>query len=152
MRRMKCKDVMTPHPITCPPDATAQAAALIMSEEDVGIVPIVDRMTNRLVGVVTDRDLCLDIVAAGKHPESVRLCTILHADPITCHVEDDLALCLDRMTQAQVRRMPIVDDDGACVGMIAQKDLALQIPGADAVSTLVRAISKPLGKPARLCD
>ena len=57
---MKCKDLMTRNPITCPPSVTVQVAALIMSEEDVGIVPVVDAQTNRLVGVVTDRDLCLD--------------------------------------------------------------------------------------------
>lgn len=140
---MKCKQVMTPHPSTCTPQATAQAAALIMSEEDVGIVPVVDPETQRLVGVVTDRDLCLDVVAAGKHPEVVRLSTILHTDPVTCHEEDDLAVCLARMKDAQVRRMPIVDDTGACVGIIAQKDIALQGLEAEHVSSLLRDISKP---------
>lgn len=140
---------MTPHPSTCTPDATVQAAALIMSEEDVGIVPIVDPDTNRLVGVVTDRDLCVDVVAAGKHPEQVRLSTILHTKPTTCHAEDDVAVCLSRMQEAQVRRIPIVDDHGTCVGIIAQKDIALRLPEAERVSTLLREISKPTGNPSQ---
>ena len=146
---MKCKEVMTAHPSTCTPHATVQAAALIMSEEDVGIVPVVDPQTRRLVVVVTDRDLCLDVVAAGKHPETVRLSTILHADPVTCHAEDDLTVCLTRMKDAQVRRMPIVDDTGACVGIIAQKDIALQELAAEHVSDLLRDISKPANGPAQ---
>jgi CBS domain-containing protein len=144
---MKCRQVMTPHPSTCTPQATAQAAALIMSEEDVGIVPVVDPDTRRLVGVVTDRDLCLDVVAPGKHPESVRLFSILHPNPVTCHAEDDIQLCLARMKEAQVRRMPIVDDRGVCVGIIAQKDLALRAPEAEPLFSLLREISKPPGSP-----
>jgi CBS domain-containing protein len=136
---------MTPHPSTCTPHATAQAAALIMSEEDVGIVPIVDPETNRLLGVVTDRDLCLDVVAAGKHPETMRVESILHADPVTCHTEDDIALCLMRMEESQVRRIPIVDDAGACVGIIAQKDLVLHVTEPERLSSLLREISKSLG-------
>ncbi len=145
---MKCRDLMTPHPSTCSPHATAQAAALIMSEEDVGIVPVVDPETNRLVGVVTDRDLCLDVVAAGKHPESLRLESIVHAPPVTCHADDDLALCLLRMEHAQVRRIPIVDDAGVCVGIIAQRDVALGVTEPERVSTLLREISKATDEPS----
>jgi CBS domain-containing protein len=68
-----CREIMTPNPTTCTPMATAQAAALIMSEEDVGIVPVVDPETSRLVGVVTDRDLCLDVIAEGKNPQEVKV-------------------------------------------------------------------------------
>jgi CBS domain-containing protein len=149
---MKCKHVMTPHPSTCVPTATVQAAALIMSEEDVGIVPVVDPESHRLLGVVTDRDLCLDVVAAGKHPETVRLSTVLHADPVTCHTDDDVTLCLMRMKEAQVRRIPIVDDTGVCVGIIAQKDIALQLSEPDHLVSLWRELSKPPGRPAQTCD
>jgi CBS domain-containing protein len=144
---MKCRELMTPHPSTCTPQATVQAAALIMSEEDVGIVPIVDPETNRLVGVVTDRDLCLDVVAAGKHPETLRVDSIVHGPPVTCHADDDIALCFRRMEQAQVRRIPIVDDGGLCVGIIAQRDIVLQVAEPERVSTLLREISRTSEKP-----
>lgn len=149
---MKCKQIMTPHPSTCTPQATVQAAALIMSEEDVGIVPVVDPETDRLLGVVTDRDLCLDVVAAGKHPEALRLVAILHDHLITCHVEDEIDVCLARMKEFQIRRIPIVDDRGTCVGIIAQKDIALQFGEAEQVSSLLREVSKAAGKPAQTCD
>ena len=152
VKRMKCSQLMTPRPSTCTPQATVQAAALIMSEEDVGIVPVVDADTHRLVGVVTDRDLCLDVVAAGKHPELVRLVAILHEDPITCHLEDQIEVCLRRMKEHQIRRIPIVDDLGVCVGIIAQKDLALQLSEAEQLSSLLREVSKPAGRPAQTCD
>ena len=145
---MKCSQVMTPQPSTCTPQATAQAAALIMSEEDVGIVPVVEPETQRLLGVVTDRDLCLDVVAAGKHPEMLRLVTILHEHPVTCRLDDEVEVCLLRMKEHQIRRMPIVDDSGVCVGIIAQKDLALQLGESEQVSSLLRAVSKPAGRPA----
>ncbi len=138
---MKCKHLMTRRPLTCSPEASAQAAALIMSEEDVGIVPIVDPETDRLVGVVTDRDLCLDVVAAGKHPHNVRLSDVVHGEPVTCHVDDEVALCLSRMKECQVRRIPIVDDSGACVGIIAQKDVALRLSEAESVASILRDIS-----------
>lgn len=146
---MKCKQVMTRHPSTCTPHATVQAAALIMSEEDVGIVPVVDPDTQRLLGVVTDRDLCLDVVAAGKHPEAVRLHAILHDHLITCHIDDEVEVCLARMKEFQIRRIPIVDDRGTCVGIIAQKDIALQLGEAEQVSSVLREVSKSAGKPAQ---
>lgn len=129
--------------MTCSPEASAQAAALIMSEEDVGIVPIVDQETNRLVGVVTDRDLCLDVVAAGKHPHQVRLSDVVHGEPVTCHAEDDVAVCLARMQAFQVRRIPIVDDVGVCVGIIAQKDLALRLSKSESerIVSVLRGVS-----------
>jgi len=152
LTRMKCSELMTPRPSTCTPHATVQAAALIMSEEDVGIVPVVDEDTHRLLGVVTDRDLCLDVVAAGKHPEVVRLSAILHEDPVTCHFEDEIEVCLTRMKEHQIRRIPIIDDGGVCVGIIAQKDLALQLPEPEQVSSLLREVSKPIGRPAESRD
>jgi len=149
---MKCRQLMTPGPSTCTPQATVQAAALIMSEEDVGIVPVVDADTHRLLGVVTDRDLCLDVVAAGKHPELMRLFSILHEDPVTCHLDDDIEVCLTRMKEHQIRRIPIVNDCGVCVGIIAQKDVALQLPESEQVSSLLREVSKPAGRPAQTCE
>ena len=145
---MTCKDIMTPNPTTCTPSATAQAAALIMSEEDVGIVPIVEADTGRLVGVVTDRDLCLDVVAAGKHPAEVRVSESLHADPVTCTAEDDVEVCLARMKEHQIRRMPIVDESGSCIGIVAQKDLALHLGQSENIHETVREISRPNRTPA----
>lgn len=144
---MKCADVMTRNPTTCETSATVQAAALIMSEEDVGIVPVVEPKTQRLVGVVTDRDLCLDVVASGKNPTFMLVSDSLHTDPITCRQEDDLDLCLEKMRTWQVHRIPVVNEDGRCVGIISQKDIALRVTQPKKVYDTVREISKPSEMP-----
>jgi CBS domain-containing protein len=141
---MTCKDVMTTNVATCSPQASTQAAALIMSEEDVGIVPVVDPETQRLVGVVTDRDLCLDVVAAGKHPRETHVSDSLHAQPVTCRPDDSIDTCLHLMQQHRVRRIPIVDDEGLCIGIVSQKDIALRVPQPHAVHETMREISRPV--------
>lgn len=139
---MKCEDVMTRNPTTCEPTACVQAAALIMSEEDVGIVPVVFPDTKWLVGVVTDRDLCLDVIAAGKNPKDMHVSDSLHRDPVTCRPDDDINVCMERMKARQVHRIPIVDDNGMCVGIISQRDLALHLQQAEQIYETIREISK----------
>jgi CBS domain-containing protein len=142
---MRCKDVMTTTVTTCSLQASAQAAALIMSEEDVGIVPVIDPETHRLVGVVTDRDLCLDVVAAGKHPREAHIAESLHKELVTCGPEDSIDTCLQRMQAHRIRRIPIIDDDGVCVGIVSQKDIALRVPEPRVVHETVREISQSAG-------
>ena len=142
---MKCKDVMTKNPTTCELTATVQAAALVMSEEDVGIVPIVERTSKRLVGVITDRDLCLDVIAVGKNPKEMPVSASLHRHPVTCRPEDDIDLCMERMKAWQVHRIPITDENGICVGIISQKDLALHLQQSEQIHDTIREISKPTG-------
>lgn len=139
---MKCKDVMTKNPSTCTPSAHAQAAALIMSEEDVGLVPVVDPTSRRLLGVVTDRDLCLDVVAAGRNPQEVKIANSVHSNPITCHADDDIQQCMEHMQHHQVRRIPVVDEEGRCIGIISQKDLALVLDEPQKFIETVREISR----------
>jgi CBS domain-containing protein len=142
---MTCKELMTTRVTTCFPGASAQAAALIMSEEDVGIVPVVDPETRRLLGVVTDRDLCLDVIAAGKHPREAHVADSLHPEPVTCRPDDSIERCLHLMQHHQVRRIPIIDDHGVCVGIVSQKDIALRVPEPSAVHETVREISRSAG-------
>jgi CBS domain-containing protein len=123
--------------------ANAQAAALIMAEEDVGLVPVVDPKSRRLVGVVTDLDLCLDVVAAGRNPQAAKIVNGLHRYPITCHANDDIQQCMKQMQLHQVRRIPVVDDEGYCIGIISQKDLALVLDEPQKLIETVREISRP---------
>lgn len=138
---MKCKGSYDTNPITCPHSVTVQVAALIMSEEDVGIVPVVDAQTNRLVGVVTDRDLCLDVAAAGCNPKETKIANSLHTHPVICFADDDIEECLEQMKVHQVRRVPIVDEDGRCVGIIPQKDLALVLNEPQKLIETIKEIS-----------
>ena len=122
---MKAQELMTTSPACCTPESTVREAARLMLEHDCGCIPVVEKGTNRLVGVVTDRDIACRCVAEGKGPDA-RVQEIMTTDPRCCHPEDDVAAVEQIMMQAQIRRVPVVDARGDCVGMIAQADLAVK--------------------------
>jgi CBS domain-containing protein len=145
---MTCKEIMTANPATCTPTAHVQAVALIMSEEDVGVVPVIDEKSKRLVGLVTDRDLCLEVVAGGKSPQEVRVSTVMSRPLATCLADDNLQLCLDLMKEHQLRRIPIIDESGHCVGIISQRDIALHVSQPQEIHETIREISRSHGSKA----
>src|SRR5919204_3871266 len=108
---MTCKDVMTANPRTCTTAASLQAAAQIMKEENIGMVPVVDERTRQLVGVVTDRDLSLEVVAEAKNPVALTVADIMSKYPVTCKPDDDVKICEQLMKEHQVRRIPVVDEN-----------------------------------------
>jgi len=139
---MKCKDIMTSNPSYCSPEDISVKAAQIMRDEDVGIVPICEE-GKKLVGVVTDRDICLMVVAEERHPREVKVEECMSEDLITCMPEDDVQKAADLMKEYQVRRIPVVDDQGRILGMIAQADIALKVGKPEEVTETVQEISKP---------
>jgi CBS domain-containing protein len=143
---MKAQDVMTTEPACCTPDSTAREAARLMREHDCGCVPVVEGESNRVVGVVTDRDIACRCVAEGRGAETA-VREIMTKDPQCCHPGDDIAAVEQIMMQAQVRRVPVVDANGNCVGMIAQADLALNDKAANdsEIGRVVERISEPGG-------
>jgi CBS domain-containing protein len=116
------KDAMTSNPKTVTSDQTVADAAKIMKQEDAGVVPIVEG--DRLVGVVTDRDITITVVAEGKDPQSTRVTEIASRDLVTVDPQQDLDEALRLMAQHQVRRLPVVEEDGRLVGVVAQADVA----------------------------
>lgn len=139
---MKCKEIMTPNPRYCSPQATSIEAAKIMRDEDVGIVPICEQ-DKKLVGVVTDRDICLTVVAEERHPREVKVSECMSEELVTCKPEDDVRKAEDLMKEYQVRRIPIVDDQGRILGVIAQADIALKVGKPQEVTETLKEISKP---------
>ena len=139
---MKCQDIMTPNPRVCPASASAQEAAQILKEDDIGSVPIVSDESQKLVGILTDRDLCLAVVAEGLHPAEVKVAECMTRNPIACKPQDDLEKAEALMKEHQIRRIPIVDETGSCVGIIAQADIALR-ERPEEVHETVQAISRP---------
>jgi CBS domain-containing protein len=140
---MKAQNLMTTEPACCTPESTAREAARMMREHDCGCVPVVEGESRRLVGVVTDRDIACRCVAEGRGAETpVR--EIMTKDPQCCHPGDDIAAVEQIMMQGKVRRVPVVDAKGNCVGMIAQADLALNHKAAKAseVARVVERISE----------
>jgi CBS domain-containing protein len=117
------RNVMTQNPTSCDPSTTAVEAAKVMASEDVGSVPVVK--DGRLVGLVTDRDLVVRVVAEGRDPNSTTLGEIASSDLETVSPDDDLDTVLRKMASSQVRRLPVVEGD-QLVGIVAQADVARQ--------------------------
>ena len=137
------KDLMTSTVVCCTPRDTAQAAARSMEAYGVGAIAVVADPSDRLLeGIVTDRDLCSGVVAAGENADAVQVADMMTAIPVTCGPEDTLDKCLELMQENQVRRIPVVNNRGRCVGIVAQADIALHAPAAQFASIIVE-ISKP---------
>ena len=115
------QEAMTSRPTTVSPDTAAREAAQIMKSEDTGIVPIVEG--DRLVGVITDRDLTLRIVAENAGADT-RVGELASKDLVTVDPQQSLEEAARLMAEHQVRRLPVVEEDGRLVGILAQKDLA----------------------------
>jgi len=117
------RELMTESPRTVPPDASAVDAAKVMQNEDAGVVPIVED-DGRLVGVVTDRDIALRVVAEGREPDSTKVAEIASQNLATVDPQQDIDEALRLMAEHQVRRLPVVEEDGRLVGILAQADVA----------------------------
>lgn len=141
---MKVKEIMTMDPLCCERSATAHKAANLMLELDVGIVPVVDNEQDKhIVGVVTDRDLCLSIVAAGRDPTSTRLEECMSSAIVSCSPEDDVATVFDLMNAHQVRRIPVLDGEKHVAGIVSTKDIALNAASPAKVGDTIKQISEP---------
>lgn len=133
------RETMSSNPTTVQPDLPVAEAARLMRSKDVGSLPVVDG--ERLVGVVTDRDIAVRVVAEGKDPDSTLVNEIHSADPVTISADQDLSEALAQMARHQVRRLPVVED-GRLVGVLAQADVARQ-GGDRQTGEVVEEISEP---------
>jgi CBS domain-containing protein len=116
------REAMTANPRSVEPSTTVVEAARLMRSEDVGSLPVVEG--HRLVGIVTDRDIVLRVVAEGKDPQSTTVSEIVSGDLVTVEPDQDLDEALRLMARHQVRRLPVVDDGDRLVGIVAQADVA----------------------------
>ena len=133
------RDLMTKDPRTLESGASVVDAARVMRDEDAGIVPVVEG--EKLVGTVTDRDIAIRVVAEGKSPESVTVGEIASRDLVTIDPQQDLDEALRLMARHQVRRLPVVEEDGKLVGIVAQADIARNASD-EQTGDLVEDISK----------
>jgi CBS domain-containing protein len=115
------REVMTAQPKSCSRDASVREVAKLMAKEDVGPIPVVDG--DRLVGLVTDRDVVLRVVAEGRDPESTTVGEIASSDIVTVSPDEDLDRALKLLAQHQVRRLPVVENE-RLVGIVAQAVIA----------------------------
>ncbi len=143
---MKVHEVLTRNPACCYPSSSALTAATIMQQRGIGVLPVVqDPFTPRLVGVVTDRDLCLRVVAGGRDPANVWIRECMNEDPICCAVEDDVRYALELMEEHRVRRLPVLNAKREVAGILSLSDLV----GKGSISsceivTALQTIREPL--------
>ena len=132
-------EVMTPNPQSVDPSTTVVEAARLMRDGDVGSLPVVE--DGKVVGIVTDRDIAVRAVAEGKDPQGTKVGEIASKDLVTVDPQQDLDEALRLMARHQVRRLPVVEEDGRLVGVVAQADVASEA-GDEKTGEMVEEISK----------
>lgn len=141
---MQVQDIMTRDPACCSPPATLQDVAQKMAECDCGEIPVLDEQ-RRPIGVVTDRDICIRAVAQGRDTKQATADQIMSTPVYTVTPDADLAAVCRQMEEHKIRRVPVVDGQGACCGIVAQADVVGALSGAQA-GKVVRDISQPAGQ------
>jgi CBS domain-containing protein len=140
MTNRLAREVMTENPACCTPDTPLDQVAMLMREHDCGEIPVIDP-AEQPIGVVTDRDIVCRIVADGKNPMAYPAGICMSQPVATVAVDAPLGDVIATMELHQVRRVPVVDELGRCVGMISQADLAWTSGKRD-LADLVREISR----------
>ena len=139
----KCDEVMTKNPVCCLPNDVVAKVAQLMKSENVGSIPVIENeQTKKLIGIVTDRDLTLKVVAEGLDSKSIKAETVMTLEVVTCLASDDLQKALDAMASHQLRRIPVIDKDHKVVGIIAQADVATRVNQPEKTAEMVKGISK----------
>jgi CBS domain-containing protein len=131
------RDAMTEDPRSIGASASVVEAARLMREQHIGSLPVTE--DERLVGMITDRDITTRVVAASAAPETTSVGDVYSRDLISVEPDNDLDQALQLMARHQVRRLPVVEN-GRLVGMVAQADIALK--ESDRTGELVGAISE----------
>lgn len=144
---MNVQEIMTRDPACATPGMTAREAARLMQREDTGVLPVVESEANRrLLGVITDRDLAIRVVAEGRDGDT-RVSDIMSGNRLaTAKPNDSVDHVMEAMGDEQVRRIPIVDERGALVGIVSQADIVLKARDNHKAEQTVEEISAPTGR------
>ncbi len=139
---MQIAEIMTREVQLASPKQTVQEAARLMADLDVGAIPVADN--ERLVGMLTDRDICVRAVAAGKNPNECKVSEVMSAE-VKYVFEDETTEDLARsMSTLQVRRMPVLDRDKRLVGIVSLGDLATTEGMADETKKAIAGVSEKI--------
>jgi CBS domain-containing protein len=140
---MKVKEVMTPNPAFATAAATLEQIARMMVDHNCGAIPIVEAPQSEvLVGIITDRDITCRTLAKGRNPMGMRAQDVMSTPLVTVEPDADLEECCMTMGLNQLRRIPVVEETGKCVGIVSVADVALHAPGWEAAA-VVKGISEP---------
>lgn len=117
------RDLMSACPVTVRPEDSIECAARLMSESDCGAIPVVDG-SGRLLGIITNRDITVRLVARGLSIPHAQVSDCMTSEAFACSADNSFESCMRGMSWHQVRRIPIVDDEHRVIGMISKEDLA----------------------------
>jgi CBS domain-containing protein len=141
---MQVRELMRMKPVCCTPSCTARLAASIMNEVDTGVVPVLEKLGKKVLGVVTDRDLCLKVIARGRNPDCVQVAECMTANPISCRSGDDLHTALELMRYYQIRRILVVNAENEIEGVLSIGDLIRSDrTSTEQVMNTLRSICEP---------
>lgn len=140
---MDIAELMTPNPACCTPDAPVQEAAQLMRDHDCGEIPVVETGgTGTLVGVITDRDIVVRLIAQGEDVRTTKVASCMTQPAISIRRDAQVSDAVEMMQSHQVRRLPVVDEQGIVRGIVSQADLA-RWATAEQTGDLVRDVSEP---------
>ena len=138
--RLRCREIMTGNVLATSKEMTLREAAQMMKDGDIGVLPVVERGTNKLVGIVTDRDIVVRAVAAGKAPDAT-VAEAMTTELYTAKPDDFAFEAIRTMGERQVRRIPIVDDAGVLQGIVSMADVALEMEDEREIAETLEEIS-----------
>lgn len=137
-----CKDVMTPNPVCCLPTDNVIAVAQTMKSENIGPMPVIDNTeSQKLIGIITDRDLAMKIVGEGRDARSTRVEAVMTRRVVTCRADDEINIALKLMSDHQLRRIVVVDNTNTVEGIISQADLAIRMNQPEKTAEVLKDIS-----------
>jgi CBS domain-containing protein len=138
---MKVSDCMTPEVLTVRPDENLRTVARLMLEADIGALPVADG--ERLVGMITDRDIAVRAVASGLGPNA-QVQDVMTSEVLYCYGDADVEDVAENMGEIQVRRLPVVDSDKQLIGIISTGDLARETDG-EVCALALMGVAQPGG-------
>lgn len=142
---MNVEQIMTKDPACCTADTGLQEVAQMMVDNDCGCIPVVEDEKSKVpVGMITDRDITCRVVAAGKNPLDLTAGDAMTSSVVSVSPDTPIEECFNLMESSQIRRIAVVDESGACCGIVAQADVAANASDAK-TAEVVQEVSKGAG-------
>ena len=139
---MNVKDIMTTEPATCTPDTSLEEIAKLLVKYDCGAIPVVgSREARKPVGIVTDRDIVCRVIATGEDVGARTAEDCMSSPCVTVAPTASLDACCEKMEQNRIRRLVVVDEEGFCVGVVSQADIARHM--VSKAGEVVKEVSRP---------
>ena len=139
---MNVSEIMTKDPACCTPDTGLEEVAKMMVDGDCGCIPVVDDKDSKMpVGMITDRDITCRVVAKGQNPLDLTAQDAMTTTVVSVTPNNSVEKCASLMEESQIRRVAVVDENGACCGIVAQADIANNA-GDRVTAEVVQEVSK----------